>query len=1189
MALIKTFISTFGSFDTNTNPQALSPGYFIVAQNVSYQFDSQISGRHGHPDIKNTTIPYLGIDLSSGSLERWKGLYKWDKNNVIMYILPRNTPMTVGISNNNIGIYKGTLVDKIEDYIYYPSAIDSSVELDAPFFQTDGGFIESQSSIFVMAENGMYFAENEISNSPFVKLRQPFVPGLVNLPAVEGNPGVSPIVLNFSKVGWLTYSRGFQFRIVIVRDLNNNQIWESKPNSPIEVFNWTQMTAYPTITIEVGAVVGFNLKAGDKFQIYRTKAINYGEVFPDQLYLSSETVWDGVTSSLSIDLLLPDSVIASQVLIYNAPIFGGNTNQNVPPPIATNLVFYQGYTWYTEVTPVVFAKLGLISLPGDGDTLTIKCGNPSTLFGFGISTTYNYGVTTNVTFTFKNLLNYNPTIPTDVLIPFNMDETLFTSNLYKVDSRTLSFQGIYNPAYLLVKVVPGTTTGQVRPYAQILSGSVVTGVLTINFTPGLVDTNKFSQIGIVFVCSNAGVAKGIFSYNSLTINATSLVFNQYKEETTNTFTYAANDYLYVLSNGGTVDALQFYDGDGSTYYSLLPAIDRYPPAIGFLKKDVGQPLVHNVTSHLIRCEFIGLTFKSQGALLDQQAKYFVQQYNATVSLRAEASVDLSTAATIIFMSEVASDINIYGASSNGSIFNPPLLVSDTQFSRSSYVKSGIIPSKFGRPQVVNQAQSQKPISVGNNDSKIIQAAPTTTDLYIFKEDGLYRLTVSPDNLENPKINAIVLVDPTILLLYQETVQVVNDMIFFLSTQGIHVIFSGRVELISKPFERDLLSWLGKLLKTGLRPKSVINQNKRYYLICFPGANTNETSFSMCFDTLLNKWSKWDRAFDYVISDSEGKLTSINTDYALLNSPTNTDEINTADVNQGVPLWQYVRQDKYTSDDVSFVVVDNDTTVNTDEDYIVVEDGDVFEPYSPSDQYDEIIYFNELSFIVVQPDFVILNYNGSFNNRINNLREWIYQLKNRQLWIYATVKTSKKEEVLKMWPVNVTDAVEGVNSSQITLQVQTDERGGVVTNVSVNSDSYIAVGVNIVIEFSPFNASSTGVNNPVRSSNPQIIQPIHIARPTINKFFSEFQIFCGGSPSYVSHQMRVDHQTDFTQPNFFTKDISFKEIYRTNVPLSSCRGTYISVKISHSTPFELFRLQGIFYSIRDTSSQLSTNR
>jgi hypothetical protein len=1177
MPINKEFIGTFGVYDSTSNPQTLHPGDFTLAQNVSYQFQSQLIARHGHPDIQNTTSNYLGLNLQTAPVDKkWMGLYKWSKNGIDTYVMPLYSPTNTTTTYRNISVYKGANTSAIEGFNYTANGVVGT-ETEAPIFSQYADFVESQSTLFVLAANGVYTASDETTATPFSKFRQFFVPGFGNYPSIEGNSGATPLSITSSAVGWLSYSNGVLLKIVIVRTLNENTILESTPSNIIKVFNWNNRIGYPSLTIPFGAS-GFNLSSGDKVQIYRTKTFSYTSVAPTEYYLAVEKVYAG--ADLSFDLLLPDAVITSQQQIYVAPVNGGALNSNIAPPLATSMITHQGYTWYGEVTPVNFAKLGLLTLPSNGDTLTIRAGQAA-----GTSTSTSTG--SNVTFTFRNLASYTPATATDVLIPYNMDATQFASNLYKTDSRSLSFLGEYGTAKLLAKIVPGNSDGQVRPYAQITATALAGGNMTFTFTPGLFDINKFGSSGAVYVCSSAGAVKGIFSYNTTTQTSTTLVCNNYKEETINAITYAANDYLYVLTNGGTVEGLQFYEGDGSSYYSLLPAINKFQTALGVLVKDTGSKLVDNTATHLIRCNFAGLTYKTQGELLDQQVNYFVNKFNATANMKTYALLDSQNVGVVVFQAKDPYDTGIYGLASAGSTFNPTLGASVTQFSTSTYTKNGIIASKYNRPQAVSTGYSLQPIRVGRNDGKILQLAATTTELYVFKEEGIYRITVTPTTDENATIESALIFDPTTQTKYGTTVQLSNNEIFFMSTQGIHKISNGQIFTISKPIEKDVVSWLGKLTRSGYIPIAVANQPKGYYLLTFPGVNADDSGLSMCYDTLLNKWSLWDKEFDQAYVDLTGKLTSITTDYALLASPTSTDSINVSFVDRSTPLWQYLRQDQFTGSTSDFVVDGGDLVYDGVEQVLATITQN-YQPYSSDDQYDEAISLASCTITPVTSSTITVAFNsgGSYTKRFQNLRTWIYSVANKQVWLYASVSTTKvTTPVLKMWPVTITNATDSAGVATLYLTVLPDEQGGTVTSVSANTSSYLYVGVTVKLELAPYNSVSSG-NSSVTGQNGVYLQPQHVGRPGTNKFFSEFQLVSDISPSYVGYEMKVDSQANYTAAQYFSKSISVKSVYRTNVPLAACRGVYLIVRVGHSTPKELFKLQGVMYSMRDTDSQLS---
>ena len=104
-------------------------------------------------------------------------------------------------------------------------------------------------------------------------------------------------------------------------------------------------------------------------------------------------------------------------------------------------------------------------------------------------------------------------------------------------------------------------------------------------------------------------------------------------------------------------------------------------------------------------------------------------------------------------------------------------------------------SKFQRPEAVPIVNY---FDVGAEDNPIYRIFPLRDSLFVFKEDGLYRVSgeVSPFNVQ--------LFDSSAILIADDTVSVANNVLYAWTTQGISVISESGVQIISRPIDVDIL-------------------------------------------------------------------------------------------------------------------------------------------------------------------------------------------------------------------------------------------------------------------------------------------------------------------------------------------------------------------------------------------------
>lgn len=90
------------------------------------------------------------------------------------------------------------------------------------------------------------------------------------------------------------------------------------------------------------------------------------------------------------------------------------------------------------------------------------------------------------------------------------------------------------------------------------------------------------------------------------------------------------------------------------------------------------------------------------------------------------------------------------------------------------------------------------IDIGTNDKEILRIFPLRDSLFVFKEDGLYRISgqTAPFTLS--------LFDSSCLLIAPDSLDVSNNQLFCWTTQGVSVVSESGVNIISRPIDVDIL-------------------------------------------------------------------------------------------------------------------------------------------------------------------------------------------------------------------------------------------------------------------------------------------------------------------------------------------------------------------------------------------------
>lgn len=204
----------------------------------------------------------------------------------------------------------------------------------------------------------------------------------------------------------------------------------------------------------------------------------------------------------------------------------------------------------------------------------------------------------------------------------------------------------------------------------------------------------------------------------------------------------------------------------------------------------------------------------------------------------------------------------------GSQFNPTLpssLVSGNQVSSSNEVRPNRIHfSKYQQPEAFPLANY---IDVGPKDREIKRIIPLRDSLFIFKEDGIYRLSgdIAPF--------AIAPFDFSAQVLAPDSAVVLNNQIYALSTQGVIVVTDTGVSVISRPIENLILKMIKQCVNYKSASFGISYESERSFLLWIP-TNPNDTVSTQCFryNTFTNSWTKWDNSKTCgIVNFSDDKL------------------------------------------------------------------------------------------------------------------------------------------------------------------------------------------------------------------------------------------------------------------------------------------------------------------------------
>jgi hypothetical protein len=178
----------------------------------------------------------------------------------------------------------------------------------------------------------------------------------------------------------------------------------------------------------------------------------------------------------------------------------------------------------------------------------------------------------------------------------------------------------------------------------------------------------------------------------------------------------------------------------------------------------------------------------------------------------------------------------------------PNLTTDGSSENDNY-PNGIMVSKAGQPEAVPLGNL---LFAGSSDAEIYRGVALRTSLFIFKEDGIFRL--SGTNTSNFQIEEF---DKSTKLVGNETPAVLNNQIFCLTDQGVVSITESGVSVRSRPIEQDILSLFGPLISQ-IRSYAFgqsYESDRKYYLHLPSAAADTYPTQAYVYNTFTNAWTR----------------------------------------------------------------------------------------------------------------------------------------------------------------------------------------------------------------------------------------------------------------------------------------------------------------------------------------------
>jgi hypothetical protein len=223
--------------------------------------------------------------------------------------------------------------------------------------------------------------------------------------------------------------------------------------------------------------------------------------------------------------------------------------------------------------------------------------------------------------------------------------------------------------------------------------------------------------------------------------------------------------------------------------------------------------------------------------------------DATPAINGQSPLDgLFEVIEVLSSTQFVIDVNTSSAVNQG-VFSR---ASYSQFSENEVKPNRIYYSKFSQPEAVPLVNY---FDVGAEEKEILRIFPLRDSLFVFKEDGVYRVSgeTAPFNVG--------LFDNTSRLIASDSLGLLNNLIFCWTKQGIVAVSEGGIEIISKPIDDQILK-LGSSIYENFNTATfgVGYESDNSYMV-WTVVDTSDEIAQICFrySTLTGTWTTFDKS------------------------------------------------------------------------------------------------------------------------------------------------------------------------------------------------------------------------------------------------------------------------------------------------------------------------------------------
>lgn len=323
---------------------------------------------------------------------------------------------------------------------------------------------------------------------------------------------------------------------------------------------------------------------------------------------------------------------------------------------------------------------------------------------------------------------------------------------------------------------------------------------------------------------------------------------------------ATNDFDITQTSGSI---LTFVTADNGP--STLPTAGTVPPGGAFAITNTQVGFGENATDHYVLLS----GFTSIGQAIAETSQSLIDVINQNSNEIVYASYISSTTSLPGMIQFTARNISspVFTVTANnattGGEFSPNLTTGSP--SANSVNPNRLYFSKYQQPEAVPLTNY---LDIGPKDKAIIRIVPLRDSLFVFKQDGIYRVTgdIAPNF-------SVILFDNSVHIIAADTAGILNNQVYVLTDGGVASVSETGVGIISRPIENVLKQIFSPIYPNFSTASFGLGYESDRSFLIWTVTNPEDTYATQCFryNTFTQSWTRWNKPQNCAVLDTLSNL------------------------------------------------------------------------------------------------------------------------------------------------------------------------------------------------------------------------------------------------------------------------------------------------------------------------------